>query len=74
MIKEIFFPGNDRQPCVARYGIRIDPSHGIARAEIVVIQTNREGYPAMGTSLYNTEDGRNIILNKILESHGLIQL
>ncbi|WP_054086397.1 hypothetical protein [Pseudomonas syringae] len=68
MVKEVFFPGNDRQPCLARYGIKIDPDHGIARAEIVVIQTNREGYPAMGTSLYNTEDGRNIILNKILET------
>lgn len=66
MTTKIFFPGNDRQPCVAQYGITIDRDQGIAKAEIVVVQTNREGSPAMGTSLYNTDDGRDIILNKIL--------
>lgn len=68
MIKEIFFPGNDRQPCAAKYGINIDHSQGIARADVIVIQTSRKGSAAMGTSLYNTDDGRNIILNKILET------
>ncbi|MBX8588623.1 hypothetical protein K5D56_04450 [Pseudomonas cichorii] len=67
-MKKILFAGNDRQPCVAYYGIAIDNSSFIQHAHIVVVQTTKQ--PGMGTSLYNADTGRDSILNRIL-SHEL---
>ncbi|HEX7646443.1 MAG TPA: hypothetical protein VF450_03420 [Noviherbaspirillum sp.] len=64
-VREIIFPGNDGQPCVAQYGIAFD-RESIARAEIVVVQSHE----MRGTSLWNTDEGRNNVLNRIL-SHDL---
>lgn len=63
-MNRIFFPGNDRQACEAWYGIAIDRDSGIARANIVVIQSSQMD---MGTSLWNTEAGRNNVLTRILD-------
>ena len=65
-MKSILFPGNSRQPCQARYGILL-PEGGVSRiAQIVVVQSDKDPY--MGTSLWNTEEGRDSILNRILET------
>lgn len=62
-MKQIFYSGNDRQPCVAEYAIVVDDSGWIQRAHIVVVQSSRKG---VWTSLYNTDEGRDNILNRIL--------
>lgn len=62
-MKQIFFPGNSRQPCVAQYGIFIESGDSyMPKAHIVVVQTH-----GTGTSLVNTEEGRDSILNQILD-------
>lgn len=63
-MSKIFFPGNDRQACEAWYGIAIDRDCSIARANIVVVQSSDMD---MGTSLWNTEAGRNNLLTRILD-------
>ncbi|MNJ42800.1 hypothetical protein D3C77_377770 [compost metagenome] len=63
-LKKIHFAGNDRQPCVAEYGVAIDTTGLIQRAHIVVVQSSKK--PGMGTSLYNTDTGRDSVLNRIL--------
>ncbi|MBA6105246.1 hypothetical protein [Pseudomonas monteilii] len=63
-MKKIFFAGHDRQPCVAEYGVAIDSTGAIQRAHIVVVQSSNN--PGMGTSLYNTDTGRDNVLNRIL--------
>lgn len=62
-MKQIFYSGNDSQPCVAEYAIVVDDSGWIQRAHIVVVQSSRKG---VWTSLYNTDVGRDNILNRIL--------
>ncbi|BCT33550.1 hypothetical protein [Pseudomonas protegens] len=62
-MKQIFYSGNDRQPCVAEYAIVVDDSGWIQRAHIVVVQSSRKG---VWTSLYNTDEGRDNVLNRIL--------
>jgi hypothetical protein len=39
-VKQIFYAGNDRQPCVAEYAIVVDDSGWIQRAHIVVVQSS----------------------------------
>jgi len=62
-VKQIVYAGNDRQPCVAEYAIIMDDSGFIQKAHIVVVQSSRKG---VWTSLYNTDEGRNDVLNRIL--------
>ena len=62
-MKQIFYAGNDRQPCAAEYAIVVDNSGSIQRAHIVVVQSSQKG---IWTSLYNTDEGRNNVLNRIL--------
>jgi hypothetical protein len=62
-VKQIVYAGNDRQPCVAEYAIVIDDSEMIQRAHIVVVQSSKKG---VWTSLYNTDEGRDNVLNRIL--------
>lgn len=62
-MKQIFYAGNSCQPCVAEYAVVIDDSESIQRAQIVVVQSSRKG---VWTSLYNTDEGRDNILNRIL--------
>ncbi len=59
----IFYPGNTDQPCRAEYGISISRDQSIESANIVVINSRRAG---LGSSLWNTQEGRDIVLNKIL--------
>lgn len=63
MMKQIFFPGFNGQACEAWYGIAIESKESISRANIVVVQSNSM---EMGTSLWNTDDGRDSVLNRIL--------
>lgn len=60
-VRQIIFPGVDGQPCVASYGIAFRREL-IAHAEIVVVQNHE----MRGTSLWNTDVGRNNVLNRIL--------
>ncbi|NVH63391.1 hypothetical protein HQ621_20985 [Pseudomonas simiae] len=62
-MKQIFYAGNDRQPCAAEYAIVVDDSGSIQRAHIIVVQSSQKG---IWTSLYNTDEGRNNVLNRIL--------
>lgn len=62
-MKQIFYAGNDRQPCAAEYAIVMDNSGWIQRAHIVVVQSSQKG---VWTSLYNTDEGRDNVLNRIL--------
>ncbi len=62
-VKQIVYAGNDRQPCVAEYAIVIDDSEMIQRAHIVVVQSSKKG---VWTSLYNTDEGRDNVLNRIM--------
>jgi hypothetical protein len=65
-MKQIIFPGNHRQPCEAQYGIFFDKSDAFfLKAHIVVVQTFGGN---SGTSLINTDEGRNAILNHILSN------
>lgn len=59
----IFYPGFSGQPCRAEYGIAINHDKSIARADILVINSRRAG---LETSLVNSQQGRDIVLNKIL--------
>lgn len=63
-LQRVIFPGNHGQPCEALYGIHLYNENHITRAHIAVVQSDASGY--MGTSLWNTDEGRNILLNKIL--------
>lgn len=63
-MNKIYFAGNHRQPCVAEYAIVIDETGILQRAHIVVVQSSQKG---VWTSLYNTEEGRDNILNRILK-------
>ena len=60
-MQTIFYPGYDRQPCQAFYGIANHRDRKMA--DIVVINSPRLG-PA--TSLLNTQEGRDRVLNRIL--------
>jgi hypothetical protein len=62
-VKQIFYAGNDRQPCAAEYAIVVDDSGLIQRAHIVVVQSSQKG---IWTSLYNSDEGRDNVLNRIL--------
>ncbi len=62
-MKQIFYAGNHRQPFVAEYAIVVDDSDWTQRAHIVVVQSSQKG---VWTSLYNTDEGRNSVLNRIL--------
>ena len=62
-MQRIIFPGNHRQPCEARYGIFFDDIDGLFKgAHIVVVQSSATG----GSSLWNTDEGRDAVLNRIL--------
>lgn len=67
-MKQIIFPGNFLQPCEAQYEIIFDEGDSYTRnAHIVVVQSSGGN---SGTSLINTDEGRDNILNRIL-SHDL---
>ena len=60
-MKTIIFPGNHRQPAEAAYGIVLEDE----LAHIVVWQVPGKH---RGTSLWNTDEGRDNVLNRILET------
>ncbi|MDH1106679.1 hypothetical protein N5C55_04780 [Pseudomonas otitidis] len=62
-MNKIYFAGNHRQPCVAEYAIVIDDAGMLQRAHIVVVQSSQKG---VWTSMYNTDEGRDNVLNRIL--------
>lgn len=64
-MKEIFFPGNARQPCKAQYGIVLNNDSTISRATIVVHQDEQHN---QGTAILNAAYGRESILNAVLET------
>lgn len=68
MLKTIYFAGNHGQPCQARYAIlsRSDDSL-IAKVDVLVVQSDKWD---SGTSLWNSDEGRASIMNRIL-SHDL---
>ncbi|HBP6366191.1 hypothetical protein ACVSK9_19795 [Pseudomonas aeruginosa] len=66
-LKNIYFPGVSSAPSSAQYGIFLSPEKSFPVANIVVVQSDRQN-DYMGTSLYNTDEGRNIVLNRILEN------
>lgn len=64
-MKKIVFPGNHRQPAEAAYNIVIEDDGSIPVARIVVWQVPGEH---RGTSPWNTNSGRDNVLNRILET------
>jgi hypothetical protein len=64
-MKDIFFPGNSRQPCKAQYGVVLSKDRSIPQATIVVHQ-GPQHMPA--TAILNSEYGRETILNTVLET------
>lgn len=68
MLKRIYYPGNDRQPCQARYKIvfRQDEKKFFRCAYIVVFQDQAKDGPF--TSLWNSDAARDNVLNRILEN------
>lgn len=67
MMKQIFYPGIDRQPCQAQYAIiRLDDGKGFQTAHIVVAQ---DIHSRPGTFIGNLDDEEiNNILNGILDT------
>lgn len=63
-MKQIIFPGNSRQPCLAQYGIFFESDNSLIQKAHVVVQSFGEN---SGTSLINTDSGRNVVLNHILD-------
>jgi hypothetical protein len=59
----IFYPGSVNQVAQAEYGVLIRHENSIARADVVVINSPRTG---LGASLWNSQIGRDVVLNKIL--------
>jgi len=64
-MKEIFFPGNARQPCKAQYGIVLNHDSAISRVTIVVHQGPEH---MQDTAILNTKYGRESILNAVLDT------
>ena len=58
----IFYPGFQGQPCSAIQFIRLEKSEPFPLAHIFLYQDERQP----GTTLINTEKGRNIVLNRVL--------
>jgi hypothetical protein len=68
-MNRILFPGNMRQACEAYYGVMLQKDEGpLGVATILVVQTDKINPGAMGTSLWNTDEGRDSVLNRILGS------
>ncbi|QEY63347.1 hypothetical protein FXN65_15280 [Metapseudomonas lalkuanensis] len=67
-MKQIVFPGHDRQPCEALYGLYFEPTTAYHNVHVVVVQTASGQSNRMGTSLFNTDDGRDNVLNRIIEA------
>ncbi len=63
-MKKIFFPGNIRQACAVQYGIFFEESESFVRNVHVVIVQKQSGESP--TSLINSQEGRDVILNHIL--------
>lgn len=61
-MQNIIFPGNDKQPCLATYGIFLEDGLAVRNAHIVVVQAYKDG----GSSLINNEECRDALLNRIL--------
>lgn len=64
-MKEIFYPGFHGSTGRALFDVARYFSNGIAHGNIVVVWKQ---HPHGGTSLYNTDDGRNKVLNDVLAS------
>lgn len=64
-MKTIIFPGIHRQPSQAAYGVVLEHDGVMPRAHIVAWQALSEH---KGSSLWNTDAGRNNVLNRILET------
>jgi hypothetical protein len=59
----IFYPDSDNQVAQAEYGVVIRHENSIARADVVVINSHGAG---LGASLWNSQAGRDLVLNRIL--------
>ena len=64
-MKTIYYPGNMGQVSCADYGVAIENDGAISKAHIVFYQDKRH---APSTSLINTDKGRDIALNRVLEN------
>lgn len=64
-MKTILFPSNHRLPAEAAYGVVLEDDSANPLAHIVVWQT---AGMLRGSSLLNTDEGRNNVLNRILET------
>ena len=67
-MQKIFFPGNMRQACEAWYGVILSDTATDCTASVLVVQTDKVNPGAMGTSLWNTGEGLNNVLNRILST------
>lgn len=63
-MKAICFPGFHKIPSRVEYGVLIDHDEVMPVAHIVVVQ----GGAGSGTSLINTDEGRDNLLNRILSA------
>mgnify|MGYP003382642227 CR=1 FL=1 len=63
-MQQVFFPGHAGQPCLGEYTIVLDRSETFSRAEIVLVSRAAHG----GESFWNSDLGRNTVLNRILAS------
>ena len=61
-MQQVFYPGHARQPCLGEYTIVLDHSEALARADIVLV--SRAAH--RGPSFWNSELGRNTVLNRIV--------
>jgi hypothetical protein len=59
----IFYPGSVNQVAQAEYGVLIRHENTIARADVVVINSP---WASLGASLWNSQVGRDVVLNSIL--------
>ncbi len=65
-MRTIFCPGHFGEPYKAEYEILLEGDGMIPRAHIVVVQSSSDG---MGPGLWNTDKGRDAVLNSILNQN-----
>jgi len=61
-MQQVFYPGHAGQPCIGEYGIALDRSDAFTRADIILV--SRQAHA--GASFYNSDYGRDAVLNRIL--------
>lgn len=61
-MRPLIFPGNSSQPCLAEYGIWLDPTTPMPTAHLIVVQSQADG----GTVLQGNDDLLTLVLNTLL--------